>query len=475
MTSQSRVHAFRDDALADHDAVALADLIRRGELSAAEVEQAAAARLADIGPALHAVVHDATAAPRRSANADAPLHGVPTLIKDNTDVAGWPTNHGSEAFVAKPAKKDGRYTQQFLGTGVTVLGKTRMPEFGLNATTEFRTGEPALNPWNTAYSVGASSGGAAALVAAGAVPIAHANDGGGSIRIPAAAAGLIGLKPSRGRHLDGEEARIMPINMISEGVVTRTVRDTAAFVDAMERRWRNPELAPIGLVEGPARRSLRVGVLLESVTDTVVDAETRAAVDHTVRLLEDQGHVVDTIAVPARASFADDFVTYWGLLAQMAGGLGKLAFDRSFDTGKLDGLTDGLRHDFLRGGFARLPGALHRLRRAKALYAKAFDRIELIVSPVVAHTTPPLGHLSPNVPFDELMERLRQHVAFTPIQNITGTPAISLPMGLTSHGLPIGVQLSAAHGDERTLLEVAFALEEQAAWPRIQDAVAAQR
>ncbi|MDR3083408.1 MAG: amidase [Streptomyces sp.] len=465
MSRPTRVHAFTDDALADHDAVALASLIRGGELSAKEVEAAAAARIERVDPSLNAVAFTAYDAPRRSPTPEAPLYGVPTLVKDNTDIAGMPTNHGTDAYRARPASRNGRYAEQFLGTGLTVLGKSRMPEFGLNASSEFRSAPPVRNPWDTARSVGASSGGAAALVAAGALPIAHANDGGGSIRIPAAAAGLIGLKPSRGRHIDGETGRAMPINIISEGVLTRTVRDTAAFLAAAEDHWRNPRLAPIGLVQGPARRRLRVGLVLESVTGAVVDEETRAAVEHTARLLEEQGHIVEPIPIPAAAGFDRDFVTYWAMLAGMIGGLGKLAFDRSFDAARLDGLTSGLRRQFTQGGWAQVPGALRRLRRTARIYAEAFERHELILSPVLAHVTPPLGHLDPAVPFDELMDRLRHYVAFTPLNNVTGTPAISLPMAVAREGVPIGVHLSAAYGDERTLLEVAFALEEQTTWP----------
>jgi amidase len=466
-----RVHAFGDDALADYDAVAVADLIRRRELSPREAESAAIARLEKVAPELNAVAHAAYDAPRRATGdeRDALFFGVPTLVKDNTDVAGMPTNHGTDAYTAAPAARDGRFATQFLSTGMTVLGKSRMPEFGLNASTEFRLSVPTLNPWNPGYSVGASSGGAAALVAAGALPIAHANDGGGSIRIPAAAAGLVGLKPSRHRHIDGEEARMLPLNIISEGLLTRSVRDTAVFLAALERHWRNPRLPPVGRVEGPARRRLRVGLVLESVTASEVDAPTRAAVERTARLLEDQGHSVFPVRPPVNPRFDDDFVTYWELLATMAGGLGRLAYDRSFDTSLLDGLTSGLWRRYRRGGWTRTPGMFWRLRQAARTYAASFDHHELLLSPVVAHVTPPLGHLSPNVPFDELMRRLRDHVAFTPLQNVTGTPAISLPMGISDNGLPIGVQLAAAYGDERTLLEVAFALEEQAPWPRIQD------
>uniref|UniRef100_A0AAU1ID76 Amidase n=1 Tax=Streptomyces sp. NBC_00180 TaxID=2903632 RepID=A0AAU1ID76_9ACTN len=467
MNKPTRVHAFTDDALADHDAVALAALIRSGELSVQEVEAAAIARIQHVDPFLAATAYTAYATPRRSSNTEAPLYGVPTLVKDNTDVDGMPTNYGTDAFHAKPAARTGRYAQQLMGTGLTVLGKSRTPEFGFNATSEFRSAPPIRNPWNTTRSIGASSGGAAALVATGALPIAHANDGGGSIRIPAAAAGLIGLKPSRGRHRDGELARTMPINIVSEGVLTRTVRDTAAYIAAAEGYWRNPRLAPIGLVEGPARRRLRVGLLLTSVTDAVVDEQTRNAVEHTARLLEAQGHVVEPISMPAADDFGTDFITYWTLLAGVIGGAGRFMFDRSFDTTLLDGLTRGLRRQFTRGGWVKVPGAVRRLRRAAYIYARAFDRHELIVSPVLAHVPPPLGHIGPEVPYDELLNRLQQYIAFTPLQNIAGTPALSLPMGMAEEGVPIGVHLAAAHGDERVLLEVAFALEEQTAWPSL--------
>ncbi|MGH3351830.1 MAG: amidase [Nocardioides sp.] len=468
MTAPTRVHAFTDDVLGDHDAVELARLVRTKELSAAEVEAAAVARLRQVAPGLHAMAYEAYDSPRRADADTGLLHGVPTLVKDNTDVRGMPTNHGSEAIRALPAKRDGRYAAQFLSTGMTVLGKSRMPEFGFNASTEFRSGPPTPNPWNTEHSVGASSGGSAALVAAGAVPIAHANDGGGSIRIPAAAAGLVGLKPSRGRHIDGESARTLPINIITEGVVTRTVRDTALFHAALERHWRNPALPPLGLVEGPARRRLRVAMITESVTDAVVDTPTKAALERTATLLESQGHTVEPVPVPVDARFGDDFLRYWGLLAFLAGNLGRLTMDQSLDTDRLDGLTDGLRRGFTSGGWRRTPAALLRLRRAAAAYATVFDHHDVVLCPVVAGVAPPLGHLSPNVPFDDLVDRLLRHVAFTPLQNVSGAPAISLPMALSDEGLPIGVQLSAAYGDERTLLELAYALEEQSPWPRIQ-------
>ncbi|MUL48032.1 amidase [Mycobacterium sp. CBMA293] len=450
------IHAFSDDALGNHDAVALAQMVRGRQVSPEELAAAAAARAQLVDPELHAVACQLP--PRHGTNPNAELFGVPTFIKDNTDVAGLPTTHGSEAFTARPAKKDGAYTTQFLSTGMTLLGKTRMPEFGFNASTEYMTEEPVRNPWHPEYSVGASSGGSAALVAAGVVPIAHANDGGGSIRIPAACAGLVGLKPSRGRHRDGEQVSHLPIHMISEGVLTRSVRDTAAFVAACENHWRNPKLAPIGRVCGPAQRKLRVGMLMDSVTGESVDGPTREAVEQTAALLETAGHVVEPITLPVTSQFADDFVQYWALLADLAVGTGRLILDRSFDAAKADGLSLGLRAQHRRT-LHRTPGALLRLRRVADQYARMFARHEVVLSPVLSHTTPRIGYISPTVDFPDLIDRLRRYVAYTPLNNIAGTPAISLPAGLSPDGLPIGIQLSAAYGDERTLLEMAFLLE----------------
>ncbi|NMO05248.1 amidase [Gordonia sp. TBRC 11910] len=464
------INAFTDDALADHDAVALARLVRDGATTPRELAQAAIARANAVDPQLNAIAAHAPTV-RYSSDTSAALFGVPTYVKDNTDVAGLPTNHGSEAFTATPAAKDGAYTTQFLSTGVSVLGKSRMPDFGFNASTEFMTAAPSRNPWNPDYSVGASSGGAAALVAAGVVPIAHGNDGGGSIRIPAAAAGLVGLKMSRDRHLNGETAKLLPVNMVSEGVLTRTVRDTAAFVAAAENHWRNKKLAPIGQVNGPAQRTLRVGLLFDSVTGGTLDADTRAAVEHTARLLEAAGHIVEPVGLPVDEQFADDFVLYWALLADVVVSTGRLMLDRSYDATKADGLLLGLRAHHRRN-LHRTPGMLRRLRAVPNRYAASFARHDVLLSPVLAHTTPTLGYISPTVEFGDLIERLRHYVSYTPLNNIAGSPAISLPLGQTDAGLPIGVQLSAAYGDERTLLELAYLLEATSPFPRIENVTA---
>ncbi|MEO6702912.1 MAG: amidase [Jatrophihabitantaceae bacterium] len=465
-----RVHAFGDDALGEQDAVGLAEQVAAGQVSVQELAEAAIARAEAVEDRLRAVAFKAYREPRLPTGDKGILYGVPSFIKDNTELRGMPTNHGTDAYRARPASRDGGYAKQFLSTGLTVLGKSRLPEFGFNASTEFRAAPPTRNPWHTDYSVGASSGGSAALVAAGVVPIAHANDGGGSIRIPAAAAGLVGLKPSRHRHRDAEQARHLPLNMVSEGVLTRTVRDTAAFWFESENYWRNPALPPIGLVCGPADRRLRIGLLLQSVNGAVVDPQTRAAVEATAALLASAGHLIEPIEPPVSQQFADDFLQYWGLLGDLAASTGRLSFDRHFDADRLDGLTLGLRR-YHRRNLSRTPGAIRRLRATSHAYARMFDRHELVLSPVLAHLPPKLGYLSPMVEFDELIDRLQRYVAFTPLNNIAGGPAISLPTAMSAEGIPIGVQLSAAYGDERTLIETAFLLEQAVEFPRIQRAL----
>lgn len=473
-TSPTRVHAFGDDALGDLDAVGVADSLARGSISAREAVEAALARADAVDQHLGGfVVRDDE---RALTAADAGSHvgvfaGVPTAIKDNTDVAGLPTQHGSRAWTASPAAADEDFTTQYRSTGGIVLGKTAVPEFGFNASTEFDTGSAVHNPWHTGHSAGGSSGGSAALVAAGVLPYAHANDGGGSIRIPAASCGLVGLKLTRGREVIGVAAKSLPVNIISNGVVTRSVRDTAAFVAQIERFRGVPNLPRIGHVTSASTRRLRIAVLLDSLVPEPTDAETRAAVERVASVLKGLGHEVEPAAgLPVGPDFPDHFAHYWSLLAFSLQRFGSRLMDPSFDRTATDPLTQGLARSFLRSAW-RAPVTIAALRRTTKTYRESFSDIDLIVSPVLTHTTPPLGHLSPTQGFDSLFPRLVQYAGFTPVNNASGGPAISLPLAQTATGLPIGVQLAADHGDERTLLEVAYELEEAMGFARITDAV----
>lgn len=462
----TQVHAFTDDALGTADAVELSTQIKRGRYSVNEVLQASVARLAHVNPQLNAVVAFDLLQAQARAQAmpkNGLLYGVPTLIKDNLDLKGFVTQFGSEAIQPNVALADGTVTQQVLASGLIALGKSSLPEFGLNASTEFMRQPPTRNPWHLDYSSGASSGGAAALVAAGVVPIAHANDGGGSIRIPAACCGLVGLKPTRGRLIKQDAARFTPIDLVVDGVVTRTVRDTAYFFAEAERYYRNPKLPPLGLVSYASQKRLRIGVVYDSPIGSETDLETRAAVKQTAQLLERLGHQVEECSLPFTRQFADDFSTYWGMLAFLISQFGDKILSTALDADKLDHLTRGLAKRY-RNKVLSTPQVIYRLYQAKARYASVFERYDVILSPVLAHITPEQGYLSPQQDFDQLLDRLLNYVSFTPINNITGTPAISLPLGQTAQGLPIGVHLAAATGQDRILLELAYQLEAAQPW-----------
>src|SRR5512143_2751386 len=255
---------------ATYDGLGLAELVRKRAVTPSELADAAIARIERHNPKLNAVIYKmydqarATAA-RLPASGTAQFCGVPFLLKDILgNYAGVPTTAGCRFMTGVPATRDDTLVARFKAAGLNVLGKTNAPECGILPTTESALYGPCRNPWNLQHSTGGSSGGSAAAVAAGIVPLAHANDGGGSIRIPAACCGLVGLKPTRGRLLDPAAAKTLPVNILAEGVLTRSVRDTAHFFAAAETFFRNPKLPAIGLVQGPAGRRLRVGMVLDS-------------------------------------------------------------------------------------------------------------------------------------------------------------------------------------------------------------------
>lgn len=462
-----RVHAFTDDALGDLDAVGLAEHLGAGKVSAEEVVEAAIARVEQVAGPLNAMAHKAYERARIEARAAGGsfFSGVPTLVKDNVDVGGMPTMSGTDAWQPQPAKKDGDFAAMYLGTGLVPLGKSQLSEYGFSASAEHPRLGAVRTPWNTDHSAGASSSGSAALVAAGAVPIAHANDGGGSIRIPAAVNGLVGLKPTRGRLAQDKMMRDMPIRIISDGVVTRSVRDTAAFFREAERLHRALELPPIGDLTRPIKRRLRIALNTSGVSRGA-DAETRALTEQTASLLEDLGHSVTESEVPVGPSFADDFLLYWALLAQAMLTTGRPLHGRTWTRSNHDNLTLGLaRH--ARRNLHRVPGAITRLKRAAAQAELYYEKFDVALTPTLASATPRIGHLDPTQSYEVVMDKLLDWVAFTPWQNITGAPAISLPLATTASGLPQGMMFGAAPGHEALLIELAYELEQARPFARI--------
>ena len=295
-------------------------------------------------------------------------------------------------------------------------------------------------------------------MAGGLLTLATGGDGGGSIRIPAACNGLVGLKPTRGR-LPLETAHDeMPIKLVANGVVTRSVRDTAAFFREAEKAWRSPKLPAIGDVTGPGARRLRIGVLTRSIRRES-SPEVRAATLETAALLEALGHHVETIdEMPVPDSFVDDFLLYWALLAMALVRGGQRRFGPSCDPQRLDNLTLGLNRRATRN-LHRMPAALTRLATTRRRTRSLTQRFDVVLTPTLADETPPVGHIDPMADYDQIVARLIDWAAFTPLQNVTGDPAISLPLAHSSTGLPIGMMFNAPAGHEARLLELAYELE----------------
>ena len=464
MNETTVVSAFSDDVLGTADAVEVARRIRDGEIQVSEAVEAAIARAERVNPALNALATPLFDSAREDARrvSGGAFAGVPSLVKDTDAVAGSPLLFGTRALPRTPAAKSSAFVEQFLSLGFVNLGKTTLSEFGLTGTTEALVYGRTHNPWKPGFSPGGSSGGSAALVAAGVVPLAHANDGGGSTRIPASCCGLVGLKPSRGRLVDLEGAWLMPVRLQHQGMLSRSVRDTATFYAEAERVYRNRRLPEIGLVTRPGRR-LRIGFFAESHEHESADGECVAAVEKAALLCEGLGHDVERVKPPFDERFREDFLLLWSMMAFVIARFGKQLVHPELDPKRLDDFTHGLVRHF-RSHMAKAPAAIRRLHAFARRQARQFDTYDVLMSPTLAKPPPEHGYIGPEVAFETSLDRMRSLVPFTPVQNVTGAPAISLPLSQSRSGLPIGIQLSAAMGAERTLLELAIELEEAQPW-----------
>lgn len=460
MTDQ--VDAATDDALGDDDAVRLIERLRTRDVSADELRLAAAERARRVNPTLNAVVD--WVQPERDLPVPTeatPFAGVPTAVKNNEDLVGYPTLQGSWALPRHAAREHSPWVGQMLDLGLRPIATTTLPEFGLTASTESSRFGSTRNPRNPGHSAGGSSGGSAALVAAGVVPIAHANDGGGSTRIPAACCGIVGLKPSRGRLIDRPEVARLPVPIVTQGVLTRSVRDTALYYAAAEREYLDESLPPLGHVRGPSSQRLRIGLLATAPNGIAVSPDVVAAAMSAGARLADLGHHIEPIQVPVPDRFGPDFLIYWQLLAFGLRYGGRRLYGPGFDPARTEPLTQYLAARMV-SDLPRLPGVITHLRRLAREHERVFDSYDLVLSPVLAHSPPPIGHHGPDVDPRTHVMRLLRWTVFTPLQNISGSPAISLPLGESADGLPIGVQLGAPFGHERRLLEVAYELEQVA-------------
>lgn len=460
--------------LADLDGVATAAAIRSGQLTAREAIEAAIARAQALEPSLNAIVTEdyERARARAAAAPGGPFAGVPSFVKDLDDLRGLPTRSGSRSFGLSPATGQGPYVDALERAGLVFLGKSSTPEFGLTGSTEPLLHGPTRNPWNLDYSPGGSSGGAAALVAARVVPIAHATDGGGSIRVPASCCSLFGLKPSRGRTVPlGRPTGIVEI--ASSHAVSVSVRDSAHWLAFTERTGAERVFEPIGIVGAPSARRLRIGLDLEPLAGNALDPEVRAAIEDTARKCEALGHRVERAPLPLpKRELLSAFMLYWSSGAAMvADGLEK-RLGRPLTDADLEPWTLGLR-DYFRARRDGFETAVAMIRSTSAACAAFHERYDVLLTPVATRLPFRIGELAPDLPFVTHFERATSYVGFTPIQNGAGTPAMSVPLHWSKTGLPIGSHFAAKAGDERTLLELAFELEVAHPWAGRRPPVAA--
>lgn len=466
----------------DADATALAAMVRRGEVSAAELVECAIARIEALNPRLNAVIHTIYDRARAAAQTpgDGPFAGVPFLLKDSLgDLAGVPTRQGSAFEPATPRDRNSTLTDRYLVAGLIPLGKTNVPEFALMTTTESRLYGPARNPWNMAHTTGGSSGGSAAAVASGMVPMAHANDGGGSIRIPASCCGLVGLKPSRARTSIGPDVADGWGGLEVEHIVSRSVRDCAAMLDATAGAAPgDPYCAPpappnwlAASTEPP--ETLRIAVIRTCPDGSALAPECLAAVDHAASLCVELGHRVEEVdPVKEWRMDAERYAmvsSSWGaiyassLVAQVDTIAAQTGQGPSSDN--LEGYTLALYamgKEISGGAYQQAWAFLHRLGRDMAEWHTHWD---VALTPTLAQPPLTLGTVDPLSP--DIAASFGIMAAFSPfaaMQNSTGQPALTLPLHWSATGLPIGTQLIGRFGEEALLLQLAMQLEAADPW-----------
>ena len=458
-----------------HDALGLAELVRSGDVSAHELLDQAMASIEAVNPAVNAVTTRFEDRARRAIDAGlppGPFRGVPFAIKDLwTNVAGLTTTNGSRLFApGPPSADDSEVIARYRRAGLVLVAKTNTPELGLSPSTEPALSGPTHNPWDLGVTSGGSSGGAAAAVASGIFALAHASDGGGSIRIPASCCGLFGLKPTRGRVPVGPERSEGWNGMSTQHVVTRSVRDSAAALDATagpmagDPYWAPPASGSYLVDAGVDPAPLRIGLIVEAPTGTPVDPACRDAAEATARRCAQLGHdVVPRLWPPiledlvaARSSIVPAQVAV-GVDSYLAGTGRTLGPDDLEPMTRL--LVDHGRSTSAAAYIAAVQ-AMHRLGRTMG---ELFDDIDVLVTPTLAQPPGPLGALGGD-DLDRFIQTSGSMTAFTYLVNLTGQPAMSLPLDRMAGGIPIGSQVVGRFGDEATLFRLAGQLERAHPW-----------
>ncbi|WP_141617396.1 amidase [Myxococcus sp. AB036A] len=465
------------DPFVSLDATAQAELVRRREATPLELVDAAIARIERLNPTLNAVVQtqfDQARERARGTLPPGPFTGVPFLLQDLlTAQEGHPLTHGSRFGKDYVPDQDSELVKRHRRSGLVVLGKSNTPEMGLLPTTEGELHGPCRNPWDTSRSPGGSSGGAAAAVASGMVPFAHATDSGGSIRIPAAACGLFGLKPTRGRNPMGGDIADAVHWLVTEHALTRSVRDSAALLDVTcGADAGTPYQAPAKArpytqeVNTPPGR-LRIRVAVRNPMGAALHPECLAAIHSAARLLEDLGHHVDegSLEVPGDDAVGQHFITVWtaGVVFSIDAMAERLG--RSPEASHFEPFTWALYQYGLDQGLSAYLRASAELQRHSRAALHHFDDVDVWLMPTLNELAPPLGTFSspPGEPLAPLL-RAGAFASLCPMANTTGLPAMSLPLHWSPDGLPVGVQFMGRFGDEATLFRLAAQLEAARPW-----------
>lgn len=486
---------MRHDEYVRHDAVGLARLVRDGEVSPRELLDCALARIDAVNPRINAVIHRFDERARAQADGplpDGPFRGVPFLVKDLDGVlADAPLEMGCRALKGYRAPRDSELFARYRRAGVVFAGKTNTPEFGILAITEPELHGATRNPWNTDHIPGGSSGGSAAAVAAGIVPVAHGGDGGGSIRIPASACGLFGLKPTRGRMPLGPDAGEGWHGLVAPHVLTRTVRDSAAFLDAtrgvdLGAPYAEPPFEGSFLdAAGREPGKLRVAFTARSILGRETHPECARACEDTAKLLASLGHDVSEVTLPVDAA-----AVRLAYLTIVAAGVGEAVRATQDLTGRaprpegFEAVTWFLSQVAGALSAAELEHAravMHRTQRSVGVF---FDRYDVLVTPTLAHPPSRVGELALKAHERVGLAALRrvstrgalktvlaslaaeslEKTPNTMLFNITGQPAMSVPLAWSAAGLPLGVQFVGRFGDDAGLLSLAGVLERERPW-----------
>jgi amidase len=458
----------------NYDAVGLGELVRRKQVTPKELLDEAIARTAKVDPEINAVVVRHYDFARRQIDKglpDGPFTGVPFLLKDLDLLEGTRTTFGASVFKDEVADHSGTLAQRFLNSGLTIFGKSSSPEFGLMPTTEPRLHGPTRNPWNLAHSSGGSSGGAGAAVAARILPIAHASDGGGSIRIPASASGVFGLKPTRARNPLGPDRGEGWGGFSCGHALSISVRDSAVMMDAIS----GPEPTSIYYAPAPERPfaeevkrepgRLRIAYTDKSPYGEAIDPEIAAAVRDVAAMLEKLGHQVEERAPKLPADPAEVMMTIVGANTALTVRQAEQRFGRTMTENDVELLTLAMAHNAERTtatDYVAAQFAGYRISRALSQFMATCD---VFLAPTLCSPPLRLGELdSMSQDLSHIGPTLRRYVPGTSMFNISGQPAMSVPLAWSKSGLPLGMMFAAGFGDEGTLFRLAAQLEQERPW-----------